>query len=109
MKRVSIGLEDNMHQILDKMSEGNIGALTTLAKLLKHGGELALLDILCLDDMNIRGEQIWLGYKDHCGEDIERFSACIKSRDPEMVKTINTARGGTREHLAVEGGASFER
>ena len=40
-----------------------------------------IFDILSLDDMNMRGSQIWVAYKDHCGQDIEKFIACIKERE----------------------------
>ena len=62
-------------------------------------------DILNLDDMNIRGSQVWLGYKDHCGEDIEKFVQCAKNRDESMVEAINA----NSEEVAVRHGASFTR
>ena len=86
------------------MAEGNPGALSALIELSK--GELGLIDILHLDDMNVRGSQIWLGYKDHCDGDIEKFRTCIRQRDPEMVSTINANRGMPPEWMAVESGAS---
>lgn len=65
--------------------------------------------ILNLDDMNIRGSQIWLGYKDHCGQDLEVFKKAIDDRDPKMIELINHhGMLGNHPHRAVHGGASFE-
>jgi len=95
--REEIKLEDSVMDVVIKMSEGNPGAVTVLSQMLK-GDDLLLL--LHLDDMNIRGSQIWVGYKDHCHQDIELFKACIKSRDVEMVNTINNSGGVSPENRA---------
>ncbi len=65
--------------------------------------------------MNIRGSQIWVGYKDHCKQDIEAFKTAISQRDQAMVDTINSEcfqpdldYEGYKEK-AVTSGASFTR
>ncbi|KKL93772.1 hypothetical protein LCGC14_1871420 [marine sediment metagenome] len=73
--------------VINQMSEGIIGVVVVLAALVTEGHPLL---INTLDDMNIRGSQIWVGYKDHCGENIELFIRCIQARCPDMVNTINT-------------------
>jgi len=91
-----------------EMGEGNPGGLSVVAKLLKM--ELpGLMCLLNLDDMNIRGCQIWVGYKDYCKENLEDFIEASKKRDVAMVERIN------RECLyddftekAVTGGASYK-
>lgn len=91
------------------MSEGNPGALTVLIALMKRDSTGAgLMEILSLDDMNIRGAQIWIAYKDHCKGDIELLAQKIKERDKNMIATVNR-EAGPDYPLAVERGASFNR
>lgn len=113
MIREKINLKDTSQEIIVKMAEGNPGGLSVLIDMLK-ANPLNLLEMLSLDDMNIRGTQIWVGYKDYCGEDLEKFLAAVKSRDPEMVKVINDTciydnEFGKFIEVAVTHGASFER
>lgn len=106
-ERKEIQPTDSIQDVLVLLSEGNPGAARVLVEIYKDGpdGFLALMD---LDDMNIRGSQIWLGYKDFAGQDLGKFISAIKSRDPELVRTINenTMPGGWR---AVTSGASHTR
>ena len=109
-KREKIGLLDTGMDILLKMSEGNPGAATVLAELLKKDGTDGFFAILGLDDMNIRGSQVWVGYKDHCGMDMDRFLKAIKDRDADMVERTNEACAMTAEdEKAVTSGASVKR
>lgn len=87
--RKALKLEDTFEQFMMKMSEGNPGALTVLMQIVEKDPNLGLLQILNLDDMNVRGTQIWIGYKDHCGENIDLFIEKMKARDADMVATIN--------------------
>ena len=90
------------------MSEGNPGAASVIGQLLQD--DTGFMKLLGLDDMNIRGTQIWVGYKDHCGEDIEKFKAAIHERDADMVETINKeCLYADFQEKAVTSGASFER
>lgn len=68
---------------------------------------MGLMFILDLDDMGMRGSQIWVAWKDHCKCDLEAFKKALQDRDPAMVATVNASRGhadGTPR--AVTGGAS---
>lgn len=97
-------------EMIATMSEGNPGALSVLAQLAEDGEDNGFMKMLGLDDMNIRGQQIWVGYKDHCKEDLETFKQAIHVRDEDMVHTINQNcmyPGFTEE--AVASGASFGR
>ncbi len=105
MNREKISTRMGLTSIITTFSEGNPGALRVLLQLLESPADLVL--VLSLDDMNIRGSQIWIGYKDHCGEDMDAFREAIRSRDAKMVETIN-ANSGSAE-IAVTSGASFER
>lgn len=90
-ERAKIDLTDTMQDLIIKMSEGNPGAVSVLVEMAKAKGVDVLWLILGLDDMNIRGSQIWVGFKDRCGGDLGVFEQAIKDRDPEMVAAINRA------------------
>ena len=104
--RKRIELTDSMEDIICEMSEGNPGGLIVLMQLMTRDP----LIFLHLDDMNIRGTQIWIGFKDCCKKNIDLFIKLINSRDENLVKGINikASRQGTRDK-AVTGGASCER
>jgi len=89
MNREPINLSDSTQDTLVKMSEGNPGAISVLMQLLQRDDPAALMTLLSLDDMNMRGPQIWVGYKDHCGSDIELFAEKIGARDQGMVDVVN--------------------
>ena len=103
--RENITVMDTPISIMTKMSEGNPGGMTVLMKIFEADMNAGIMTILGLDDMNIWGSQIWVGYKDHCGENLEKFIECVGERDAEMVKTINSQCPET----AVTSGASFKR
>ncbi len=109
--REPIDLMASTGSALIQMSEGNPGAITVLMELIGRDDPSALMTILNLDDMNMRGSQIWVGYKDYCGEDIEKFAQCINDRDSDMVAVVNSEcfisdEEGYGEE-AVTTGASF--
>lgn len=105
--RKKIQLHMSTQEVVATMSEGNPGGLRVLMDILKADPKEGVFDILSLDDMNIRGPQIWVGFKDYCDEDLEKFRKAIKARDPNMVRTINRECHGLEP--AVTSGASFER
>lgn len=103
MERAKLKLSDSFVDVQIKMAEGNPGAASVIGKIMRcPDGLFTLMD---LDDMNIRGSQIWVGYKDHCNEDIDEFILCANSRSAAMVETINNEGGSV--HTAVVGGASY--
>jgi len=87
--RSQIGIADSIMDVLVKMAEGNPGAVTVMTQILKTRQEDGPAIISALNDMNIRGSQIWVGFKDHCNSNIDRFIKAINERDPTMVNTIN--------------------
>lgn len=111
MSRKRITLGGSVQDLILIMGEGIPGALRVLLDIITDDSESGLMTILGLDDMNIRGSQIWIGYKDFCGEDLEVFKLAIKDRSREMVDLINSRAADTNapEERAVTGGASFER
>lgn len=105
-RRERITLTGTTFDLIVQMAEGNPGAVNALAALMKDD-EMALMRILDLDDMGMRGSQIHVALKDHCKGDIEKFRKALLDRDPAMVATVNACRGhapGTPH--AVTGGAS---
>lgn len=107
-KRKELDLDATILDTLILMSEGNPGAAQVLAEISKQKNGLTA--ILLLDDMNIRGTQIWVGFKDYCREDTLKFMNCIFSKDAEMVKKINDeGRKGNHPYKAVKEGAYGKR
>lgn len=79
--------------IMTKMAEGNPGAATVLGEIMKARPDTWRVYVGHLDDMNIRGSQIWIAYKDYCGRDIEKFFLKIGTRDADMIAMINERSG----------------
>lgn len=106
--RPKIELEDSILDVISKVSEGNPGAAVAIAKLLQSNeyGYMLLLD---LDDMNIRGSQIWEAYKYLYNEDGEKFANAVQKRDSKIVDFINQELAFVGGEKAVTGGASFDR
>src|SRR5712672_2980276 len=101
---MTIQLGDDPISSLLSLAQGNPGAATVLGKLLQDGPQ-GYMDILHLDDMGMKGPQIWVAWKDYCKQDLEAFRKAIRARDPEMVATVNRECPDQR---AVCHGASFE-
>lgn len=107
--REKIDINDNMMQVMLKMSEGNPGAITGMASLINDDAMSGFMLLLGLDDMNIRGSQIWQVYKYYCEEDVEKFKEVIRNRDADMVQYLNEQNAVEGQEKAVTSGASFDR
>ncbi len=79
-----ITLKDSGIEAIMKMAEGNPGALTTLFELVKKDNDLGLVALCHLDDMQIRGWRIWVGFNDYCKRNIDDFFEKVMSRDKAM-------------------------
>lgn len=90
------------------MSEGNPGAIRVLTDLMANNPDEAISLMLCLDDMNVRGSQIWVGWKDFANMNNGVFVQAIKERNSDMVDKINEQCSYSGE-VAVISGASFKR
>lgn len=106
--RRKIEANDTIFKILEKMSENIPGAISAMARLTKED-PMGFMLVLGLDDMNIRGSEIWQAYKYYCDEDIDKFKEAIKNRDADMVQFINEENAKVGGEKAVCGGASFDR
>ena len=99
-----IELSMSIQDVIVRMSEGNPGAITVMTEIIGADPLNGFFKILDLDDMNMRGEQIWVAFKDHCGSDIQKLLDALQDRNPEMVDTVN--KQCSARHVAVKHGAS---
>lgn len=81
-----IQLTDTTMDAMCKMAEGNLGAITVMVQLVKRGKEIdpqGFLGgwgaILSLDTHGIYGPEIWMFYKDVCGEDIRIMIGLLRA------------------------------
>lgn len=72
-KNPRLTLEDSTMDAIVKMSDGNPGAVTVIGQLLTMEPADGLIALLHLDDMQLYGSDIWVAYKDVCGQDIKLF------------------------------------
>lgn len=87
-ERKEITLNTSTMDVVVMMAEGNPGALNVIIELLKRGPD-GIVYLLHLDDMNIRGSQIWIGFKYYCGQSVNKLIECIVNRDQGMIDKIN--------------------
>lgn len=106
--RKKIELDDSVFDVIYKMSDGLPGAIVGMTELMKSD-ETGIMLLLGLDDMNIRGSQIWEAYKYLYNEDGKKFADAVRKRDKEMVDFINEELASVGGEKTVTGGASFDR
>ena len=87
-----IDMHDTEISSIMKMSEGNPGAMSICTRLLREGGEIdtddifgGLGSILMLDTLGVYGSEIWMLYKDVCGEDLGKMLAVIRANQLDEV------------------------
>lgn len=106
MNRIKINGRMNVVEIVEIMMEGNPGAFGVLCEM-SNAEPYGLLDVMHLDDMNMRGPQIWVGYKDVCNQDMKLFVEKVKARDAEMIRLVNEEMDRENfPHRAVTSGGS---
>ncbi len=81
MEKINLGM--SFMEMISVMSEGNPGAITVLAEIIKADPITGVIKILNLDSLDIRGSKIWMLYKDCCGQDMDKF-----------FRTLDFIRGG---------------
>ena len=84
MSEERIKLKDTIAESIYKISEGNPGALRVIIEMLKATKKDGPIYLLKLDSMHIYGSRIWVGYKDICNYNIEKYIKLIKNRDPRL-------------------------
>lgn len=99
------------------LADGHLGATILLMETRRTDPmEFMVGTALHIDDMNMRGEQIYQAFKWACTQAPQAeaagpyFIAAIRRRDPEMVAWVNrTCTDVKPGEIAVEGGASYAR
>lgn len=78
-------------ELIVLMAEYNPGALSVLMEIsINYRAEDIWVKLaIALDDMNIRGPQIWVGFKDFARSNLETFVTAIIRRDAKMIDVIN--------------------
>lgn len=81
-----IEFNDSFLDIIYKMSEGNPGAVNVMMMLFQNKEEIdpqsalgGFGAILSLDTHEIYGSNIWVFYKDVCGQDLETMIGCERA------------------------------
>ncbi len=98
MKGEKIQLSDSVLDVCVKMSEGNPGACTVCAELIKADPIDGVMDLLQMDDMGMRGPAIWIAYKDFAHMDLTVLQQAIRHRDPAMLNCIRNEGYDVREN-----------
>lgn len=62
------------------LGEGNPGALTVMANLVTRADDGGLFTLLELDTAGIYGPDIWVLYKDECGENLDAFIEAVHDK-----------------------------
>jgi hypothetical protein len=105
--RKEVQLNMSFMELVQLLAEGNPGAVTVMLELLSRDKNFGFMTLLSLDDMNIRGTQIWIAFKDYCNQDYAKLENAIKTRDPLMIEKINAeGKLGNHPHRAIHSGAS---
>ena len=77
-----------VEDLVFRMSEGNPGGLRVMLEILKTYPTTGVSVILNLEEMNIKGPRIWVGYKDCCDCDLEKFAELVINRDKDLIRNI---------------------
>lgn len=104
--RTKLNTTGSWIEIVVQMAEGNPGAATVLGMLLRENME-GFRAILDLDDMNIRGSQIWIAYKYYCKEDLPVLMKAVFDQEPKLVEEVNEQCSIDPPERAVCSGASY--
>jgi len=82
--------DDTLQDIMTKMSEGNPGALTVLMETFDAKEPMEFMNFaMALDVHRIYRSDIWKGYKDHCGKDIEEFYTKVMESDEDLLEFLS--------------------
>lgn len=86
MEKSRIQLTDTAMSAAMKMSEGNPGAISVCARMLRDGAKIdpddfagGVGNLLSMDTLRIYGSRIWMLYKDVCGEDLRITCAILRA------------------------------
>lgn len=111
-QKTRIELNDTLHDIVLKLGEGHIGAISVLAKMSTQGDEIdpddflkGLGSVLFLDTLGIYGYKVWFLYKDICKESILNTIGILRAVQlgifpaDRLQKIISTEDAGGRINM----------
>lgn len=99
----------SLPNVIRLMMEDNSDAATVIDNLIELKGESsALATLILLDDMNIRGVQLYTLYK-ICNKDIETFYNKVINMTKEDILLLNQASASLSENKAIFEGTSEDR
>lgn len=84
-KRMPILREMPLEAIVQLMAEGN----RSVYNLLKICAQTDPNILLILDDMGMRGAQIFAASIGFCEGWVPKFISCVRARDPDMINFVN--------------------
>jgi hypothetical protein len=96
-----------IRETVDLMAEGHPG-VTAVIHLVYRYAAYPIDIIMDLDDMNMRGLQIWHAW-DICGQDIDMFILRVADRDPKLVEAVNALLPDEPERAVTYGGTDRHR
>ena len=76
---------------ITELAEGNPGAMTVMTNLHKTQDDPEFL-FERLEELDLHGTYIWVGYKDGCDEDIEAFAQAVRDGDEAMLEPVEEYR-----------------
>ena len=81
-----ITLKDDALSMMVKMAEGNPGAITAMAEIIKHHNDIdpqsmlgGLGEIMMLDEYGIYGTDIYILWNDKCGRDVRLVCVIMRA------------------------------
>lgn len=89
------------------MSEGRIGALSLIMHIISMRPDSEKL-LSILDDMNIRGEQLYCAFNDWAEKDLVKFIEGTINKNSEMIDFININSGSLWEAV-LDGASTVDR
>ncbi len=112
LRENNIDLKKSKGELLTEMSEGNMGTMAILDRMINKSNLInsVVYTFIDLDDMNMRGDQIWIAFHEYCKNNILKFLDCVQKRDEKMVNYVNNSiskslESGMVYHKAVREGA----
>lgn len=96
MNREPLDLRMTVKEVIVTMCEGNPGALNVLCSCVEKQGDMAVVTFGHLDDLDIRGDEIWVGYSDYCNKDLDRFIECVCHREQGFIDVVNTYKAAIK-------------
>jgi hypothetical protein len=82
---------DTINDVIFELSEGHPAAASVLAELLRDqvSGLFACMDI---DDLNLRGADIWFAYHEMCSGSLAEFCGRLAAHDESLLRSDHRRR-----------------